>query len=64
MWLQLSSKNRPVLVNAERLLRIVELSDSEGGPGCALYYSADEFLFVDQRITEIMQRLGFEPRGG
>ncbi len=62
MWLQLSSKNTPVLVNAERLLRIVELGEGEGGPGCALYYSTDEFLLVDQRITEIMQRLGFEPR--
>ncbi len=64
MWLQLTSKNKPVLVNAERLLRIVELPEAEGGPGCALYYSADQYIFVDQRITEIMQRLGFEPRTG
>ena len=64
MWLQLTIQHKQIMVNAERLLRIVELSEAEGGPGCALYYSTSEFITVDQRLSEIMQRLGFEPRSG
>lgn len=62
MWLQLTSEGKMVMINGDRVLKIEEVQDGERR-GCRLYYSATEFLAVDEILAQIMQRLGFEPRG-
>jgi hypothetical protein len=55
-------KGKTVLINSDRVLRIEEVREGGRIRGCNLYYSATEYVVVDDHLVQIMQRLGFEPR--
>ena len=64
MWLRVTMKDRPLMINADRVVKIVEIPGSEHGVrGCHVYLSLNEYLEVDQSIHEMMISLGFEERG-
>jgi hypothetical protein len=63
MWLRVTMKDRPVMINADRVLRIVEIPGSaERSRGCHVYLSLTEYMEVDQSLHEMMISLGFEER--
>ena len=63
MWLRVTMKDRPVMINADRVLRIVEIPGSaDRARGCHVYLSLDEYMEVDQSLHEMMISLGFEER--
>ena len=63
MWLRCTSANQPVIINADRVLKIVEKSGDHDVRGCLFYISMTEHLAVDQTLDQIMTHLGFEDRG-
>lgn len=62
MWLRVTMGERPVMINGDHVTRIVEIPGSEGKRGCHVYFSATEYLVVDQSLHEVMISLGFEDR--
>jgi hypothetical protein len=63
MWLRVTMKDRPLMINGDQVLKIVEIpGGKEGHRGCHVYLSLTEFLEVDQSIHEMMISLGFEER--
>ena len=63
MWLRVTMKDRPLMINGDRVLKIVESPDGgEGRRGCHVYLSLTEYLEVDQSLHEMMISLGFEER--
>jgi len=62
MWLRVTMKHKPVMVNGDRVLKIEEIPGEEGHRGCHLYVSLTEYLVVDQSLREVMNSLGFEER--
>jgi len=63
MWLRVTMKNRPVMINGDLVQRIVEVPGAEAGErGCHLYVSMTDYIAVDQSLHEIMISLGFEER--
>ncbi|MDO8434186.1 MAG: hypothetical protein Q7S58_17440 [Candidatus Binatus sp.] len=62
MWLRVSIDHQPVMINGDRILKIVGLPKEEGR-GCMLFVSQTEFITVDQSLQEVMISLGFEDRG-
>ena len=63
MWLRVTIKDRPMMINADRVVKIVEIPGGVAGSrGCHLYLSIDEFLEIDQSLHEMMISLGFEER--
>ena len=63
MWLRVSVKDRPQMINAERVLKIVEIpGGQQGSRGCHVYLSLTDYLELDQSLHEMMISLGFEER--
>jgi hypothetical protein len=63
MWLRVTMKDRPLMINGDHVLKIVEIpGDREGRRGCHVYLSLTEFVEVDQSLHEMMISLGFEER--
>ena len=63
MWLRVTMKDKPVMINADRVVKIVEgPTVAEGRRGCHVYLSITEFMEVDQSLHEMMISLGFEER--
>jgi hypothetical protein len=63
MWLRVTVKDRPLMINADRVVKIVEIPGSaERSRGCHVYLSLDEYMEVDQSLREMMISLGFEER--
>ncbi|HLX04142.1 MAG TPA: hypothetical protein VKR28_01345 [Candidatus Binatus sp.] len=59
----MSIKDKPVMINGDLVLRIMEIPGAvRGQRGCHVYVSHTEFLEVDQSIHEMMIALGFEER--
>jgi len=63
MWLRVTIKDKPVMINGDRVLRITEIPGSvRGQRGSHVYVSLTDYLEVDQSIHEMMIALGFEER--
>ncbi|HYL59189.1 MAG TPA: hypothetical protein VEU51_09980 [Candidatus Acidoferrales bacterium] len=63
MWLRVTMKDRPVMINGDHVQRIVEIpGGAEGQRGCHVYVSLTEYIVVDQSLHEMMISLGFEER--
>ena len=63
MWLRVTMKDRPLMINADRVVKIVEIpGGAKGSRGCHVYLSLTEFMEVDQSLHEMMISLGFEER--
>ena len=63
MWLRVTMKDRPVMINGDHVQRIVEIPGGvEGQRGCHVYVSLTEYIVVDQSVHEMMISLGFEER--
>ena len=63
MWLRVTMKDRPMMINADLVVRIAEIPGGKDGQrGCHVYLSLNEYLEVDQSIHEMMISLGFEER--
>jgi hypothetical protein len=62
MWLRVTMDNKPAMINADLVLKIVEIPGGEGRRGCHVYLSLTEYLVVDQSLREMMISLGFEER--
>ena len=62
MWLRVTMDNKPMMINGDLVLKIVEHPGGEGHRGCHVYLSLTEYLVVDQSLREMMISLGFEDR--
>lgn len=65
MWLRVTMNDEPAMINADRVLKIVEIPDpGQKGRrrGCQVYFSLTDYLVVDQSLHDIMISLGFEER--
>jgi hypothetical protein len=63
MWLRVTMKDRPVMINGDRVLKISEIpGGNEAHRGCHVYLSLTEYMEVDQSLHEMMISLGFEER--
>jgi hypothetical protein len=63
MWLRVTMKDQPMMINADLVVKIVEgPSVEEGRRGCHVYLSLTEYMEVDQSLHEMMISLGFEER--
>jgi hypothetical protein len=63
MWLRVTMKDRPMMLNADRILRIIEIpGGTQGQRGCHAYLSLTDYLELDQSLHEMMISLGFEER--
>jgi hypothetical protein len=63
MWLRVSMKDRPLMINADMVVKIVEIpGGTAGSRGCHVYLSLTEYMEVDQSLHEMMISLGFEER--
>ena len=63
MWLRVTIKDKPMMINGDHVLRITEMpGQTQGQRGCHVYVSLTEFLEVDQSLHEMMISLGFEER--
>ena len=62
MWLRVTMEDKPVMINGDRVVKIVEIPDGKGRRGCHVYLSLTEYLDVDQSLREMMISLGFEER--
>ena len=51
-----------MMINGDRVIKIVEIPQQEGQRGCHVYTSQTEFIVVDQSLHEMMIYLGFEER--
>jgi hypothetical protein len=63
MWLRVTMKDRPMMINADLVVKIVEgPAVAEGRRGCLVYLSLTDYMEVDQSLHEMMISLGFEER--
>ena len=63
MWLRVTVKDKPMMLNADRILKVTEPpGQGEGRRGAHVYVSTTEYLEVDQSLKEMMIQLGFEER--
>jgi hypothetical protein len=63
MWLRVTMKDRPMMLNADHILRIIEIpGGTQGQRGCHVYLSLTDYLELDQSLHEMMISLGFEER--
>ncbi len=63
MWLRVSIKDKPMMINADQVLKIVEIpGGAKGARGCHVYLSLTDYVEVDQSLHEMMISLGFEER--
>jgi hypothetical protein len=63
MWLRVTVKDRPMMLNADHILKVEEPPGiGEGRRGAHVYVSQNEYLEVDQSLKEMMIALGFEER--
>ena len=62
MWLRVTMDDKPVMINGDQVLKIVEIPGAEEHRGCHVYLSLTEYLVVDQSLREMMISLGFEER--
>jgi len=61
MWMRVTQNEKPIMVNAERILKMVSVGDIEQR-GTYLYTSETEYIEVDQGLHEMMNILGFDRR--
>lgn len=61
MWLRVTQNEKPLMVNAERLVKIVA-SGAVDQRGAHLYTTETEYIEVDEGLIEVMHFLGFEQR--
>ena len=62
MWLRVTVDHKPMMINGDLVLKIVEIPGEERNRGCHVYVSLTEYLVVDQSLREMMISLGFEER--
>lgn len=63
MWLRVTIKDRPMMINGDQVLKISEIPGGvRGHRGCHVYVSLTEYIEVDQSLHEMMISLGFEER--
>jgi hypothetical protein len=63
MWLRVTVKDRPLMINADQVVKIVEIPGAaERSRGCHVYLSLTDYMEVDQSLHEMMISLGFEER--
>jgi hypothetical protein len=62
MWTQLTTNDKPILMNLSHVNRIVEVPEDQKVRGSQLFISMNEFVLVDQTLSEIMAHLGIEAR--
>jgi hypothetical protein len=63
MWLRVTMKDKPMMINGDRVVRIAAIpGGAEGSRGCHVYLSLTEYLEIDQSLHEMMISLGFEER--
>ena len=63
MWLRVTMKDRPMMLNADHILRIIEIpGGARGQRGCHVYLTLTDYLELDQSLHEMMISLGFEER--
>jgi hypothetical protein len=63
MWLRVTVKDKPMMLNAEHILKVTDPPGAgEGRRGSHVYVSTTEYLEVDQSLKEMMIQLGFEER--
>jgi hypothetical protein len=62
MWLRVTMDDKPVMINGDLVVKIVEGPAGKGLRGCHVYLSLTEYLVVDQSLHEVMISLGFEER--
>ena len=62
MWLRVTVDHKPMMINGDLVLKIVETPGEEQHRGCHVYLSLTEYLVVDQSLRELMISLGFEER--
>ena len=62
MWLRVTMDDKPVMINGDQVVKIVEIPGGEGRRGCHVYITPTEYLVVDQSLHEMMISLGFEER--
>jgi hypothetical protein len=63
MWLRVTMKDKPMMLNGDRVLRITEIpGGAQGQRGCHVYLSLTDYLELDQSLHEMMISLGFEER--
>jgi hypothetical protein len=62
MWLRCTIKDKPLMINGDLVVKIVEIPQNEGQRGCHVYITQTEFIVVDQSLHEMMIYLGFEER--
>ncbi|MGH7813626.1 MAG: hypothetical protein ACREQI_06445 [Candidatus Binataceae bacterium] len=59
--MRLTQNEKPLMVNAERILKIVTVGDLDQR-GTHLYTSDTDYFEVDQGMQEMMNMLGFDRR--
>lgn len=63
MWLRVTVKDKPMMLNADHILKVTEPPGTgEGRRGAHVYVSQTEYFEVDQSLKEMMIALGFEER--
>jgi hypothetical protein len=63
MWLRVTMKDRPLMINGDRVLKITEIpGGAKDHRGCHVYVSLTDYIEVDQSLHEMMISLGFEER--
>ncbi len=62
MWLRVTMDDKPAMINADLVLKIVERPEGPEHRGCHVYFSLTEYIAVDQSLRELMISLGFEER--
>ena len=62
MWLRVTIDDKPVMINGDQVVKIVDGPPGKGHRGCHVYLSLTEYLVVDQSLREMMISLGFEER--
>ena len=63
MWLRVTIKDRPMMINGDRVLKITEIPGAaKEQRGSHVYVSLTDYIEVDQSLFEMMISLGFEER--
>jgi hypothetical protein len=63
VWLRCTSDQQAVLIDADRVLKIIEKRGDHDARGCPLYVSMAESPAIDETLDQMMMHLGFEDRG-
>jgi hypothetical protein len=63
VWLRCTSDQQAVLIDADRVLKIIEKRGDHDARGCLRYDSMAESPAIDETLDPRMMHLGFEDRG-